>query len=186
MSGKIFFASVIASLLIMAPVTYFVLPLLYPGMKEESGVVQSIYREFDETAYISDSTDVFELVNSTAMVVSTQGGSFLSILLTMPCVMTLDPVMTGTFQIEIALVVGSVGNRTNKVAFYRQSPLGSYSEYPVDVTLNYVTDNIAAGNYTIFVHWRVLYDIGGLNYLIANNPPNYDYVRSLFVQEIVA
>ncbi len=40
----------------MAPVAYFVLPLLYPSMKDETGVVQSVYEEFDDVAYIEDDT----------------------------------------------------------------------------------------------------------------------------------
>ncbi|MHA1347961.1 MAG: hypothetical protein ACTSYH_10775 [Candidatus Heimdallarchaeaceae archaeon] len=53
------------------------------------------------------------------------------------------------------------------------------------MTINYVTDTISAGNYTIGVYWRCKYNVGGSNFLIAYNPPNYMYSRTSWIQEMV-
>ena len=183
MSAKIFFASVIVSLLIMAPLAYFVLPVLYPDMKD-GGTVQLVYQEFNATAYILDSTNDFELINQTSLTISTQGESQLSILYVMQCVLSLGYNMYGAVHYEIALVVSGVGNRTLKVAYYHQYDTGNYTEIPADVTINYVTGTLAAGNYTIGVYWRSVYDAVGGNSLIAHTTPNYEYVRTLQIEEI--
>ena len=185
MSAKVFFASVFVALAIMAPVTYFVLPLLYPGMNDESGVIQSVYEEFDDTAFIVDAVNTFELINQTELTVTTKGGSFLTILFAMQTVLGIDPAATGALQFEIAVVVETVGNNTIKVAHFNSAPYGTYREIPADVTINYVTETLTAGNYTVSVYWKATYDIGGVNYMIGNNPPNYDYSRTLWIQEMV-
>ncbi len=183
MSAKIFFASVIVSLLIMAPIAYFVLPVLYPDMKD-GGTVQFVYKEFDDRTYLPDNVLDFELINQTTLTITTLGNSFLSILFVMQTVITMSNDMDGALQFEISLVVSGVGNRTIKVAYFRQGPTGNYSEVPADVTISYVTDTLVAGNYTISVYWRSVWDAVGGNNLIGYNAPNFAYNRSIQVEEI--
>ena len=184
MAVKEIIASVAISILILAPTTYFVLPLLYPDMKD-GGTVQFAYEEFDDRAFILDDVDTFELINQTTLSITTSGKSFLSLLYAMPAVFSIVDTMTGAIQIEIALTVSGAGNRTTKVAYYRQlSTPGSYSEIPADVTITYVTGELSAGTYTISVYWKSIWPSSGANSLITNNPPNFDYARSLTVEEI--
>lgn len=185
MSAKVFFASVFVSLVIMAPVAYFVLPLFYPSMKDETGVIQSVYEEFDDVAYIEDSVVIYELINQTELVISTQGGSALAILFTMQAVITISSAMVGALSFEVALVVEGIGNRTLKEMVYQMVPFGSYREIPTAVTINYVTDKLAAGNYTIGVYWKSQYTHVDTNYLIGYTSPNFMYPRSIWVQEII-
>ncbi|MHA1200543.1 MAG: hypothetical protein ACTSQF_14580, partial [Candidatus Heimdallarchaeaceae archaeon] len=86
MAAKEIAISVAISILILAPTTYFVLPLLYPDMKD-GGTVQFVYKEFDDRAYITDAIADFELVNQTTLSITTKGNSLLSILYVMPAVL---------------------------------------------------------------------------------------------------
>ena len=132
-----------------------------------------------------DDVDTFELINQTTLSITTSGKSFLSLLYAMPAVFSIVDTMTGAIQIEIALTVSGAGNRTTKVAYYRQlATPGSYSEIPADVTITYVTGELSAGTYTISVYWKSIWPSSGANSLITNNPPNFDYARSLTVEEI--
>ena len=172
------------SILILAPTTYFVLPLLYPDMKD-GGTIQFVYEEFDDRSFIYDSTSTFELVNQTTLTITTSGKSFLSILYVMPAVISITEDMSGALQFEVSLVVSSVGNKTIKVAYFRQlATPGSYSEIPAEVVINYVTESLDEGTYTIGVYWRSVWDPTGGSSLITNNPPNFSYNRSLQVEEI--
>ncbi|MHA1420058.1 MAG: hypothetical protein ACTSYH_10780 [Candidatus Heimdallarchaeaceae archaeon] len=186
MSAKVFFASVFVSLVIMAPVAFFVLPLFYPSMKDETGVIQSVYEEFDDVAYIEDDTVIYELINQTELVISTQGHSKLAILFTMQSVISISSTMVGALSFEVALVVEGIGNKTLKQMVYQQVPFGSYREIPTAVTINYVTGKLAAGNYTIGVYWKSIYPKADINYLIGYTVPNFAFPRSIWVQEIIA
>lgn len=177
-------AGVAISILILAPTTYFVLPLLYPDMKD-GGTIQFVYEEFDDRSFIWDDADTFEMINQTTLSIITSGKSFLSILYTMPAVFSITEDFAGAIQIEIALTVSGIGNRTTKAAYYRQlATPGSYSEIPSSITINFVTSELSAGTYVISVYWRSMWDPPGANSLITNNPPNFNYVRSITAEEI--
>ncbi len=182
MAAKDIIASVVIAILILAPTTYFVLPILYPNMK--TGVINSVYEEFDDLAYIADSVTTYELVNQTQLVFATKGGSSLNILFVMQTAIVIDGTMLGALQIDVALVVQGEGNRTLRVAYYAGVPSGIYTEIPADVTINYQTSALVAGTYTIGVYWKFNVDAVGTNYMIAYNPPNYEFTRSLLIQEI--
>ncbi len=183
MAAKEIIASVAISILVLAPTAFFVLPLVYPDMKD-GGTVQYVYEEFDDRAFIVDSDDTFELINQTTLSVTTKGKSLLSILLVMPAVLTLSDLLVGGLQFEIALTVSGVGNRTSKVAYYAAAPSGIYQEIPASISLTYVTEELTAGTYIISVYGKSLYDLPGSSALIFNNPPNFDYIRSISVEEI--
>ncbi|MHA1203167.1 MAG: hypothetical protein ACTSQ4_11700, partial [Candidatus Heimdallarchaeaceae archaeon] len=113
------------------------------------------------------------------------GNSLRAIRYVMPAVLTVVDVSAGPLQLGVALTVSGVGNRTHKVAYYRQlATPGSYEEVPASISINYVTAELPAGTYVISVYWRSIWDSAGSNALIANNPPNFDYIRSLTVEEI--
>lgn len=183
MAVKEIIASVAISILILAPTTFFVLPLLYPDMKD-GGTIQFVYEEFDSLAFCPDSVDDYELINQTTLTISTQGKSLLSIRFVMQAILAMGNTMVGALQFEIALTVSGVGNRTLKVAYYQHFSTGVYHEIPADVTIDFATDVLAQGTYIIGVYWKSTYDTTGINYMIAYNPPNFLNTRSLQVEEI--
>ena len=184
MSAKVFLGSVLVSLVIMAPLAYFILPMLYPNMDTDRGVLQSVYEEFDSEAWIADSTVAYELINDTELIITTQGDSSLAVLFSMQAVLSLDDTMVGALQFNISLVVQGVGSKEIRIAHYTGSPIGSYREIPVDATINYVTGVLPAGNYSVSVRWSSRFDLTGNNYLIAYTEPNYMFPRTLWVQEM--
>ena len=192
MSTKVFLASVLVSLVIMAPLAYFILPMLYPNMKgietdEDEGIVlQSIYEEFETVAYIEDYTLKYELIDATEVTITTQGESFLAILFTMQAIMTISSLMVGSLAFDISLVVEGVGNRTLKVVYTDVTNPGSIRQMPVDVTINFVTNSLIAGNYTVGVYWRSETNQGGASSLVGYNVADYMFPRSLWVQEMKA
>lgn len=192
MSTKVFLASVLVSLVIMAPLAYFILPMLYPNMKgietdEDEGIVlQSIYEEFETVAYIEDYTLKYELIDATEVTITTQGESFLAILFTMQAIMTISSLMVGSLEFDISLAVEGVGNRTLKVVYTDVTNPGSIRQMPVDVTINFVTNSLIAGNYTVGVYWRSETNQGGASSLVGYNVADYMFPRSLWVQEMKA
>ncbi|MCG3227513.1 MAG: hypothetical protein H7645_11395 [Candidatus Heimdallarchaeota archaeon] len=192
MSTKVFLASVLVSLVIMAPLAYFILPMLYPNMKgietdEDEGIVlQSIYEEFETVAYIEDYTLKYELIDATEVTITTQGESFLAILFTMQAIMTISSLMVGSLAFDISLAVEGVGNRTLKVVYTDVTNPGSIRQMPVDVTINFVTNSLIAGNYTVGVYWRSETNQGGASSLVGYNVADYMFPRSLWVQEMKA
>ncbi|MHA1347962.1 MAG: hypothetical protein ACTSO3_16285, partial [Candidatus Heimdallarchaeaceae archaeon] len=131
-------------------------------------------------------TVIYELINQTELVISTQGHSKLAILFTMQSVISISSTMVGALSFEVALVVEGIGNKTLKQMVYQQVPFGSYREIPTAVTINYVTGKLAAGNYTIGVYWKSIYPKADINYLIGYTVPNFAFPRSIWVQEIIA
>jgi hypothetical protein len=150
----------------------------------DGGLIQFVYEEFDDPAYIDDAITDFEMINQTALTITTKGNSFLSIRFVMQAVISVLPTFVGPLQIEIALVVSGIGNRTLKVAYYLHSPLGEYHEQPADVTIDYVTNELTRADYTVSVWWKSTVDSTGVAYLLAHNPPNLNNSRSLLVEEI--
>lgn len=189
MSTKIFLASVIVSLLIMAPLSYFVLPLLYPNMKDtdsdDTGIVlQIIYEEFDTVTYVEDDTDKYTHMDQTEVSITTQGDSLLAILFTMQAIMHITSLMVGVLKFEISLRVEGIGNRTICIIYTDTTNPGSIRQIPLEISINYVTISLIAGNYTIGVYWRSVFDLGGPNSIIGYNTPDVEYPRSLWVQEM--
>jgi len=183
MAAKEIIASVAISILILAPTTFFVLPLVYPNMKD-GGTVQFVYEEFDSTAWIPDSQTDYERINQTTLSITTKGNSILSIRFVMQAVLSLQPTLAGSLQFDIALVVSGIGNRTLKVAYYRQNPVAATQEFPADVTIDFATPELVKSIYTISVYWKSTYDATGIGYLLSTNPPNLNNTRSLLIEEI--
>ena len=184
MSTKVFFASVIVSILILAPVTYFVLPILYPGM---NGVlIQSQYVEFTTEAYIFDDSIVeYVLMPDTQTNITTQGDSSLVVLFSAVGILTLSSTFVLKNTYSISLVISGVGNRTILVAYYDGGPVyGDYRQLTYDITVNFATGTLTAGTYIISLYWISNYEDTGMNSLSLNHNGTYEYDRSLWIQEI--
>ncbi len=186
MSAKIFFASVITSILILAPVTYFVLPLLYPNMNNDvNGIVlQSEYFVFDSEARIFDNELTYKMMNATTCLIETQGNSSLTILFSAVAVMSLNSAWTEKSEYIINLVIEGIGDKAILHAFHDAGPVhGAYRIITYDITISFDTGILTAGTYNITVYWRSTVDAVGTNSFYIYDPGN-DHIRSLLIQEI--
>ncbi len=190
MSAKIFIGSVLVSILILAPATYFLLPVLYPNMKNEvtdevTGIVlQSEYFLFDSEERIYDHDLTYQMMNGTTCLVQTQGNSSLTILFSAVGHMFLNGAWREKSEYLIDLVVGGFVNRAVIHAFYDFGPVvGDYRYVSFDLTINLDTGILTAGTYNISVYWRSTEDAVGSNYFRIYDP-SLNNLRSLWIQEI--
>ncbi len=185
MSVKVFVGSVLVSILILAPATYFLMPVLYPSMIDdtEGVLLQSEYFLFDSEARISDNDLTYQMMNGTSCLITTQGNSRLSVLFTATGYMTLNGAWTEKSEYLIDLVVDSSANRAILLGFYDYGPVHGASRILFfDITINLVTDVLIAGTHNITVFWRSLIDAVGINTFYIYDPSN-NYLRSLWIQE---
>ncbi|MFW9852494.1 MAG: hypothetical protein ACFFDS_06105 [Candidatus Thorarchaeota archaeon] len=190
MSAKVFIGSVIVSILILAPATYFLMPVLYPNIKSDisddpSGVVlQSEYFVFDTLARIYDYELTYELMGTTSCLIQTQGNSSLSILFSAVAILTLNSAWREKAEYIVDLVVEGAGNRALLYGYYDDGPAyGAYRVFTFDISINFDTGILAAGTYNISVFWRSNFDGIGTNSFYIYDPGN-DCLRSLWIQEI--
>ncbi len=190
MSAKVFFASVIVSILILAPATYFLLPVLYPNMKSDvtddvTGIVlQSEYILFDSEALIYDNELTYQMMPNTTWLIETQGDSSLNILFSAVGHMYLNGAWREKSEYLIDLVVGGTRNRAVIHAFHDFGPVvGDYRYVSFDLTINLDTGILIAGTHNISVYWRSTEDAVGTNYFFIYDP-TMSYHRSLLIQEI--
>ncbi|OLS29379.1 MAG: hypothetical protein HeimAB125_22650 [Candidatus Heimdallarchaeota archaeon AB_125] len=183
MSVKIYLASVLTAILILAPTTYFVLPLLYPNMK--SGVlIQSEYILFETEARIYDHELTFKMMDNTTWLIETQGSSSLNILFTTVVELVLNSAWREKAEVIIDVVVEGIGNKAILLGFHDDGPaLGAYRALTFDTAINFDTGIVAAGTYNISVYWRSTFDGIGTNSFYIYDPSN-NYQRSLLIQEI--
>ena len=189
MSGKVILASVLITVLVISPVVYFVLPLLYPGMKEEitdeNLLLQSIYMEFDTQAILYDANLTSLLIPDTETIITTQGNSSLIVMFDCFSLVQLSDIFTGSVSFFINLVVEGVGNLTSMIYFLDLAPAtGDYRFFSEDITIIFTTQTLSAGNYTVGVYWYSGIDVAGDNALWLNIDTYVDYPRSLWIQEI--
>ncbi len=190
MSGKIFLASVITSILILAPVTYFVLPVLYPSMKQDPGdqgiLLQSKFVTFNTPAYIfDDETAGYILMPDTQTTITTEGNSSLVVLFTAVALVALSPTFTTRSSYNISLVIEGIGNVTTMVIYFDGSPAtGTFRELSLDLTINLATGELPASTYNVSLQWFSTFDATGTNSLSVNHDPTFDYERTLWIQEI--
>jgi hypothetical protein len=186
MSIKVYLANVLTAILILAPATYFLMPVLYPNIVNDADgiLLQSEYILFDTEAQIYDNELTYSMMPNTTWLITTQGSSSLNILFTATGNMYLNGAWREKSEYLIDLVVGGFVNRDILLAFYDFGPVvGDYRYVSFDITINLDTGVLTAGTYNISVYWRSTEDAVGSNYLRIYSPAN-DYERSLLIQEI--
>ncbi len=121
----------------------------------------------------------------TSVSITTSGSSYLYISFTAHSILHIANGYSGIVQFNITLVLNDVNYLiTAGVEYYRGSSETYILEFSDSIAMEYVTDTLAAGTYTIKVIWASKYDLGsGINQLIVCSP-NGNYSRTLLVQEI--
>ena len=105
----IIIGAVLISVLSVGALTYFGLPYVYPYLnvpeKEQTGVLQTVFREFDSIVILHDNIFTYSAINDTNVQITTNGKSQIFVEFHTPCVLTLDPTFTGTVMFVFMLVV---------------------------------------------------------------------------------
>ncbi len=95
----------------------------------------------------------------------------------------LDSSFSGAIAYKIALVVEGVDNRTLMVNYYDGNPTSGYHWLTYNLYMNFMTNPLPAGTYSISMFWTSCQNPSGDNHLILANSYN-NYTRTLLVQEI--
>lgn len=184
MSGKEFIGGVAVSAAILVLFAFFALPLIFPAVKQENIVRQSIYEEFDTNAFIFDSSLTYSEMPDTTLDISIQKNSKISITFSAVGILHLDDTFNIKAQFLIALQVEGVGNRTFVVSYFDNGgAVGHMREFLHTLHYVYVTEPLPAGTYSIQVYWKSGTDAAGSNQLNLHGGL-FDYTRALWVLEI--
>lgn len=199
MSGKTVAGSVLLTLLIVAAGGYFVLPMVYPGLKGKNAIVQQKYVEFYNWAYIFDlNTSTSTKMNGTEMSITTQGST--SLFVQFDTVFQVEYTLSAfkSYTFNITLGIDGVGSKSVYLQTINQESSSHFLTDQVPFVMTFATGVLPSGTYHIVISWYSLYAVGGIDYayIAANYAPgaptplggsfasNYNNSRSLLVQEI--
>jgi hypothetical protein len=178
-------ASVVLSVSIVGALGYFLLPVIFPSVGEDQGIVlQSIYLEANTIETLSDTETTYEKVPGTELNITINENSKILAQFSSSATLTLGSTFTGGVNFFIALVVEGVGNRTVRIHFFENSGgVGYTRESPGFINTFYQTGTLASGTYIVSVYWKCESDATGSNSIgffnYGGNKP-----RALLVQEI--
>ena len=169
-----FIGSIILSVAITSAAGYFLLPMVYPGMRGQETITPIfIYEEFDSIAQkLDDDTswtvvpDTFfdvEIKNNNSRILCTFSASCL--------IGASSSLGTSTLSWEIYLdIFGPVVGKSEYVKILDHAGISYAREISTAFSMEMCTVPLEAGNYTVQVMWRSLGDVGGSNYLLFNTP----------------
>ena len=187
-----FWASILVSglisLIFIAGAGYFILPLIYPNINEETEteteniLLQSKHVDITTQAILYDDDLDFVKINDTELSITTQGNSTLTDLFTMQVVILLGASFSGFLSFEFAIVIDGIGNRTVPFMYYRDSAIG-LERYSTDITINYLTGIIPGDTYIIEAFWRSTIDATGSSEL-KSYYSSINYTRTIWAQEL--
>lgn len=202
MSGKEFIGSVIISLIAIGAITLFVMPQLYPviqtGLQTESNgiVLQTKKLVTNDHAEITeeDNTTLL-LMNNTFLDITVQENSRINARFSGVFRLAMKSYAVKRADYKITLMLQGVTGQTLHIAYwdYAGSTTNSlYLTFPVYI--EFLSDSLSAGNYTVAVWWQSLYDHPSdpLIYSrlfasdIDNTLQHHVYSRTIIVQELSA
>jgi hypothetical protein len=191
MSGKGVIGSIIASIILSVSITgalgYFILPVVFPTVSEDKGIlVQSIYHETTAQAVIYDNTLAYEKIPETELNITIRSNSRILATFSGVATLSIGVTLSGSVNFFVALVVEGVGNLTRRIHFFDNTGggYGAIREYTQDLDLFYQTEGLPKGNYVISVWWKSDFDATDINQFILSSV-SVPKTRALLVQEII-
>lgn len=190
-SGKSVFGAIIGSVIISAALMggfiYFILPMIFPSVEERNLVIQTKYGEWDTESYIYDDELTWTKMDDTELDITVQENSQIYATFSTMALLWLEPTFTSKCSILISLVVEGLMNQTFLVLYYDGNPsYPYYRELTYNLHINLVTPILSAGTYTISVYWKSTFDGPGDNGLSVAHSPNYNYTRTIFLEELIS
>lgn len=161
-----------------------------PGVDTKNSVLQTKYGEWNSPAYILDNQLTYVKMPDTELTLTINTNSKLLVTFSAMAIMTLDAAFTGRIGYNISLVVENVGNRTIQANYYDGAPATSYiRQISLNLFINYMTRNLAAGTYTVDLYWNSGYDAPGTQNSLSVahlGATPFNFTRTLIVQELRA
>ncbi len=168
----------------------FALPLMYPSLKEtkdeDQHIIQTIYKEFDSEALITDAETTWSMVDDTELEISINEDSEILVSFTGVGGFGMEDTFTGFMEVLISVVVEDAGNRTIRIRHHEPDGLLSYKNVYFPFTIEYMTKELSEGTYNVQVYWRFLSNPTGTNqfFFKTSGMTQYYHKRSLLVQEL--
>jgi len=186
--------SVFITLLLVGVGGYFSLPHLYPNLNEDLGdyaktddltdegiLLQTKYLEVKTLVFIVDTDLVEEKMPDTELNITTTGNSKLRVAFDAIFLLHLDSVFSGGTRYNLTLVLSGVRNQTTRISYFSSPSLGSTIEETYSPHINFETEILPAGTYSISVYWKSNnVAISGSSMLFTLD----GYARSIMAQEI--
>ncbi len=153
---------------------------------EAKGIVlQSLYKEFSTSAQILDSnTGSYIPVPDTELEITIGDDSKIDAVFSGIYVLGVSNSLdSDRLSFNIALIVEDVGNKTLRIAYYEVGTYPDHREFSSSFYINYVTNSLPTGTYTVSVAWISNEDQPGTTNYLPFTTPNANYTRSLWIQE---
>ncbi len=159
--------------------TYFLLPT--------GNVVQTKSGVWRTSAYIFDDALTSAPVPDTSLNITTRGSTRLVIRFVTQYVHFLDMGHNGISRYQINLTLNGVTLCGGLIEYVTTSALIAWIEICSSFVLEFVTEPLSAGTYTVGVSWNSQYSVGSTNSLLEFcAAPLFNYSRSLIIQEILS
>ncbi len=121
---------------------------------------------------------------STEINFTTQGNTKLAVSFEATILFHLSSDFSISTKYNITLAIIGVQNKSTRISYYTNAPLGNIKEDVENVHISFETSSLPAGTYTITAYWHSLIDAthGTTQLVAATN--SYQYPRSIYVQEL--
>jgi len=177
--------SVTISVIIMSGLSFFVLPIVYPNMQQDEGIVlQSVYAEFHTEGIINYDNTTYQKVPDTEVSITIQENSKISATFYAMFFLVLGGPFTGSCVYNISLVVNGYGNQSYTIAYYKDGT--GTRIIPINFYVTYITGSLSAGTYLVEVYWKSYLNINP-DHALALNYVGGQYLenpRSLLLLEL--
>ncbi len=168
---------------------YFGLPLLYPKIETEEGLVVEVQvLALDTYAAISDDYDVwnYHLIPSTNLTITVEENARLLTRFSALGFLTYSGGFINHTIFDIKLTVDGVGDKITSVRYFLQSAATDYVQLTQTIYVEYFTPALTAGTYNVSVYWRSRWNPTGSTQLSLSHSAVYNHTRTLVVEEIRA
>ena len=180
--------SLIISVIVSAGLLYVAIPIVYPSNIASSSLnyLQMERIEEQTETRITDNDLIFTKLLDTEVIFTIKDQS--SILAQFVGDFESTVYFIGYWNFEIALVIKNVGNQTSFIKHTGTSDsVNQYDSH--NIVINYLTQSLSAGNYTVGVYWRSIYTHASQNaylktYYLDQNLNQANTTRTLTLWEI--
>ncbi|MHA1986743.1 MAG: hypothetical protein ACW98D_08900 [Promethearchaeota archaeon] len=172
MSGKGIIGSIVASVTLSAIITgglsFLILPIIYPNMKQDEGIVlQEVYVEFNTAANITYNNISYQKIPDTEASITIKENSKLSITFNAMFMLLLEASYSGACAYNISLVVNGYGNKTYTIAYIKDGT--GLRLIPINFYATFITGTLSTGTYLVEVYWKSYNDVNPDHSLLLND-----------------
>ncbi len=157
--------------------TYVLLPT--------GSVDQTAFGSWRTQVFIADGTTTVTPVPETTLNITTRGTARLLIRFVTQYVHYMNGGHNGISRYEVNLTLNGATIAGGMIEYVTDAALATWIEISSTFVLEYLTDPLPAGTYTVSLQWVSLYSIGSTDSILIFCTPNFNYSRSILIQTIV-